>query len=875
MDEYKFSYKMRDATTDKIKKKSLKILPLVIPESLDIRAESLNWPKGTFRELLRAKEKEKGFSLKESEILQFKTKKTERIEKEDEIHILLVTFELGTITLLFKNYFEYLVFEGSDTKYSYLGNSLPVKILLNILGPQNTPIAGLGEIKEVIYLSNEIELRKQLTVIPIRDTILTRVTIFMIGLLFPIFLSLFIPLDIYENTSAHLALMLVYCISYSLYPILMGRKVQISYGLLCLVGGYLLFESLIHFNILAPGTNAIGLFNNMSRQGLISQIQSTAPILEGTSGFLLWITVSSLSFLIPALDLIIFSIAPFTIGYGIRGFFLRKEKKSSTIKFLPSKVIFVALFLIGVIVCTFGYHALAMGSEGTSHAALGLAKAGEALSDTYILNFATNYEVVQNILEDARFHLDNANLRFKHLNENLLFGVILSYAFPQIGGIPLQDLPEILELTGTLSEFTNYIPNILWAYHYLQTGFLSAVDVLSSTTNLTTGIVGLGAAEYEQSMMKVFDMLNLGRDNLSNVQDPLLALLGEVRTTLDYSVFEDLQKILTETEIGLPILIQALDMSIPWLNGTYKTLLAINDLYDLDFSSPWLSETEEDFSLLSAYRSNITQEIETLPVMEIIPVTEIVDFLFQLDDISKYFLYTLNNGTLMFQSLNKTISLIRDVYMGNTSNVIDPIWSEIQLNIDNTSNYIDLVANSTDSLSDYLESESDFTILPEFNSLLTDINSLVSSYSSNISIIDDYFYALNNTYLAYNHFALGSYHINQSVQSVIENISFVPDFTPSENNFTLVQELAELADSRLALISSHLINEQSINVWRDGLVGDTSTNETNSLWINALLSLELIRQLEINPLTPTVEFDLIEILERMDELNLDFFSIAI
>jgi len=57
------------------------------------------------------------------------------------------------------------------------------------------------------------------------------------------------------------------------------------------------------------------------------------------------------------------------------------------------------------------------------------------------------------------------------------------------------------------------------------------------------------------------------------------------------------------------------------------------------------------------------------------------------------------------------------------------------------------------------------------------------------------------------------------------------------------------------------------------MVGDETTNSTNSVYVNSILMLELIYQLEISIINPNVEYDLLTILDRMESLNLNFFNI--
>jgi len=72
------------------------------------------------------------------------------------------------------------------------------------------------------------------------------------------------------------------------------------------------------------------------------------------------------------------------------------------------------------------------------------------------------------LIERANSNLDKAGNSFLQFADNPLIAYLLPSIIPEVAGIPLKDLPQILDLTRVLSSSLGYVPNIFWALEMLH-----------------------------------------------------------------------------------------------------------------------------------------------------------------------------------------------------------------------------------------------------------------------------------------------------------------------------------------------------------------------------------------------------------------------
>ncbi|MHA1332260.1 MAG: hypothetical protein ACTSR2_14425, partial [Candidatus Hodarchaeales archaeon] len=674
-------------------------------------------------------------------------------------------------------------------------------------------------------------------------------SLFFLIIILPTLFIIILPEDFLQSTYSYLFALAVFLILACLFPIVKRSTRYAPLSLISLLTSYLIIESLIHIGML-EAINPWGIFNNISRQNLIG-ILKNQEVLQAAGNPPLFLGIDFLGILVPFIDVIILSIAPFTIGVSLAG--LLEHFDWSLKKRLIAKVFFVLLFTISIITIPLTYHALGKGSEGTLHASIGLTEAIEIFDPKFMEDLENNYQQLLGLIESARWHLLKSGNSFMQFAENPLMAYLLPYFIPSVSGIPLKDLPGIFNLTVALGNSLTYFPNILWSISNFQDGFDLTLDILQNTISQING-TGAGASItqfYNVTMKTALSIINKGLNNLTYAQDPLLNLISQISSRLNYSIFGEITTFLQELKIALPVLTIVIANFVPWINSTYKLSLALQDLYEnSNFHSDLLDDAKEEFN---STRELLSIESEKLPQRSeenFIPIHDLVDFSISLYNISQYYLFSVDNASLMFRELNSTLSIVQSLDLSNSSNIKDPRWATINEGLHNTGIFLNHTENSLIEMQNIINSQQstqlEFEQLDQLNTFFNGLGDFVQSTRDRFSVINTYYLAFNSTYYSIYSFSKGSYSLNQTIDLALNNQTFDSNFTQASQNFTNAQIEANLTYDLLEGISDHLLNESSITSWQDIVRGDITNNETNSIYVNAESCLTLIEVLKIS-----------------------------
>ncbi|MHA2176324.1 MAG: hypothetical protein ACXABI_15970 [Candidatus Hodarchaeales archaeon] len=836
-----------------------KVNPLKDPSN-----EFPSFPKEKMLRALKEHGDNNKYGFAQGRLRNLKLKKKPTISKNDEIHILMIVFEkIGPISLVFINRFEYLVLEGIDAQYNYIGYKTLVNLVLQSIKPDSEPIRGLGRITRVYHTSNAEELIRKRSYSPIFDTAEGNIAAFIASFLLPTLFIIILPLELLDSTWIYILVLGVLSILVSSYSILKRSSRYAPLSLVSLIISYVLIESMIHVNILTQGINPWGIFNNISRNNLVGILRNQ-PIIDAIAPQIV-IGIDLLATIIPFMDLILLSLLPFTISPGISGLTERVEKKLSMRNFVR-KSFFGALFLISIILLPMSYHAIGKGMEGTLYASIGVSETSEIFSEEYLTNIDTNLDALLTLINSAQFNLNKAGNSFQHFADNPLIAYVLPYFIPNLAGIPLEDLSKILNLTYVLSNSLEYIPNLLWAISNLESGVNLTFTILQqSIENPTTAGVGSEiSSSYDTNMKTALNLILLGTNNLTSIQNSLLTLFSQAKDKLDYSVFAEISTIITDFELSFPILVTILENLAPWINSTYKLTLVLDDLFDYEFNSPYLQSALVDFEN-STMLSDI--DVDALPLNSTIPIRDLASFSQNLHSVTKYFLYTVQNGSMMFQQLNSTLKLFEDIDFSNSSHINDPIWGNINTGLTNTSNLLNNTQSNLENMGDVLSNQDDFEFT-ELNAFVTDLQLFIDNTSQQFDVVNTYFDVLDGTFNAISSFSTGVNVFNDTLTQDLVNSSV--DYTEARDNFTLSQFTANQTASILTSINYHLLNQSSIDNWIELLNGSS-----NSIWLNAGDFVQLITDIEAEPsgfilLSHLNQLDLI--LNRAEALDWNIFS---
>ncbi|MFX1282824.1 MAG: hypothetical protein ACFFB5_04180 [Promethearchaeota archaeon] len=823
-----------------------------------------SFPKDKFLRALRTHSEENRYTLHSGGISDLKFKHTSDYNENQEIHVLMLVMEkIGPISLIFRQTFEYLILEGIDSHYNYIGGEALLNVLIQIIKPDSPAVKGLGKITTIYHASNITELTRKEAFVSLLDSVEGQIIVFSLSIILPTILIIVLPLEVLDSMIGYVMTLVTIAILWCIYPLAKRSTKYAPLSLISILTSYLIIEIFIHIHFIKRGINPWGIFNNISRQNLIGILQSQELITElGTQVFL---GIELLQIVIPFIDIIFLLLIPFTVGVGLSGFFMIFERKwkSATV----FRVLFGALFLISIITIPLVYHALGKGSEGTLHASIGLIKTAEMFSPEFLENLDENYLLLERLIARAQGNLTKAGNSFIQFGENPLIAYVLPYLIPEVAGIPLEDLSEILKLTTVLADTVPYFSNILWGYYNLQTGFNQTFDILLQSIE-DSPQKGLGAGifqEYDISMQEALQIMQRGVGNLTVVKDPILNLIRKI-SKFNYSVFAEMSDLLSELEIGLPIIITVISGAVPWINSTYKLTLALDELYEFNFASDTLSDAEKDYNESRTMRD---VDVESLPEGALIPFRDLANFSLNLHQVTKYFLFSIKNTTTMFQALNNTLVQVQKINFSDSANIKDPQWINIDNGLDNTSHYLSATQTSLDNMSLIIESQKLFPFeeLVVLNNLLDTLENFTQSASERVDIVDQYVSALNGTLRAVKFFSMGSYSLNQTLSEAVQPEDV--DSGKAIANFTFSQIESNMTNELLNSVrEGQLLNESAVNNWQQLVKGNITDNRTNSIYMNAQRCLDLISAIEGVQITlQDAQDDLQKILDRMEQLD--------
>jgi hypothetical protein len=862
MDEWEISFNLRAG--DRSEQFQFNVNPIK-----EMTKEFPSFPKDNFLRALKAHGESDKYNLHSGMITDLKIKRTSELNENQEIHILMLVMEkIGPISLIFRQTFEHLVLEGIDSHYNYIGSEALLNVMVQVIKPDSPTVKGLGKIKSIYHASNIMELSRKESFVSFLDSTEGQILVFSLSIILPTILIIILPIQFLDSMLGYIICLGILSILWCIFPIAKRSTTYAPLAVVSALASYLIIEILINLNIIVRGINPWGIFSNLSRQDLLGELQNQEVISE--LGYEVFLGIELLEVIIPFLDSIFILLIPFSVGVGLSGIIMITERKWKSAAIL--RILFAALFLIAIIIIPLGYHALGKGSEGTLHTSIGLIETAEMFTPIYIEDLEANYQELLDLIASAQQHLEKANNSFKQFGQNPLIAFILPYLMPEVAGIPLEDLPEILALTGVLADTVPYIPNILWGYNNLQTGFNQTFYLLQQSIENLPQPGGFGSGlsqEYDLSMLLALRILQRGTTNLSSVTDPILHLISEIQEKLDYSVFAEIFDLLTELEIGLPILITIANNSVPWINSTYKLTLALDDLYNLEFDSNILVEAEKDFN---ASLEMQTIDIESLSEDAVIPIRDLANFSINLHRVSQYFMFSLKNTSSMFQTLNSTLHEIQGINFSDPSNFLDPRWGIVNQGLNDTSDYLLKTQISLDNMSAIITAQEafEFTELVDLNQLLNNLGNFTQSASKRVDIVDQYVTALNGTFQSVRYFSLGSYSLNKTLTETVNGIgSFEPETATS--NFTMSQIEGNFTFEILNAVKGEFLNESAVNNWQDLVRGNITDNRTNSVYMNAQRCINLISDIEIaiaavQDITPFIT-TFQQILNRMEQLD--------
>jgi ABC-type transporter Mla subunit MlaD len=411
-------------------------------------------------------------------------------------------------------------------------------------------------------------------------------------------------------------------------------------------------------------------------------------------------------------------------------------------------------------------------------------------------------------------------------------------------GINLQEITSVLSISSILASVATEIPDLLLGYNSLIAGFERTFGVLS-TTDLGGGF-GSSTSEISADYNPEF---NIGLDNISTAIDHFnnskqgvtdaLEEAQELIATLIVDETADLATtlgIVDEAKVGYGLILEIALGAIEFLNATYKTTLAIEDLGDSAFSgsADWLRSASGDLE-----DANSTfQEINTtgLDPNSILPFYGTVEILKDMTNLLTYFSYAATNGTECYDKMDDVLVAIDALNFNSTNlaaitaglNALTASVTETSSLFTDAAHFIDVAANLAEGFETKTYGD---TIDSAFKPILSDFSSMLDTFSDNITQMAQLVTALDHTVLSIDSFTTGFTLFNTTYTEAYNGAggNFATFFSTLMNDprFNRSEELMDFSLENASMGHYYVGQAQAIsgdvkNTWQSLLYSPTS-----------------------------------------------------
>lgn len=538
-----------------------------------------------------------------------------------------------------------------------------------------------------------------------------------------------------------------------------------------------------------------------------------------------------------------------------------------------------------------------------------------------------NITKLQTHSKEAAKYFSRADTAFQQMKGNLIVGAVLSN-LPS-GYEAFENITATLDLVGAITEITYVIPELFMGFQAIQTGFEYTFGIIEAQAQ-GTGLGGATSTEFRGKTAEVQQQVtynpefnNTGLANLyyafANFSKAWDSTEGDseghgLKSAIERaSSLSQVEALTSMVNIGeflnaLDVTVQALlnleDSIIPFINGTYKTILGLKalGLNAFDTAGSWIDKAVVDF-----VQSNTTLATIARPepvnitlygnaddpnddTTIIIPIDGIVDAAADLNNLLVDFGYGASSGISFFNDMNGIMIDIDDLDFTDVTGISDPtFWDDMSNSLtdardsfDSAKFYISSAGtkattfteeNSYGEFLDPLFIEGDGAIFPQ-------VAKFVSDYQGNLTDFTAFMDAITNTTFSFRDFSLGAGDFNDAFET----------FNDTSNDAELQAVKAKFVSSRdYALAAYHAlappfgssqeaptnVNAETLANWKDALYDpdlepytiNTDAEDLYGIDTKAIEMIELI--VAQDPSAP--EFQ--EILQLMEDLNLlDIFS---
>ncbi|MFX0207651.1 MAG: hypothetical protein ACFFDT_16810, partial [Candidatus Hodarchaeota archaeon] len=494
-------------------------------------------------------------------------------------------------------------------------------------------------------------------------------------------------------------------------------------------------------------------------------------------------------------DLIIVEFLAFFLGFFLStlatGIWTKKGELSIfSLVIKPFAAIFAILILLLV---PFAYHGIVNFADGAvSIGAGGIellsffgadseGSGSQADGQTLDLNDPNVISNLTAAAENAAFWFKRSSIAFGQLQGNLLMRALINYAIdsnlvePTVNGFNIREIPAIFSISDILYHLSDELPPLLAGFQNLANGFDLTFNVLGQSSigggsgSSTEGIT----ADYDPAFNVGLDKISMALDNFTDAEAGVreaLATAQEIITkvivdeTAGFGFFVD---IVDEAQVGYGILIDVARGGIYFLNATYKTTLAVDEMGESDFQAAnnYMGGAADDLVTASSTLQAI--DLSGLDPNSQLPFYGTVKIIQDMTQLLSYFSIAATNGTSCYLAVEKGLNALNGINFTEGTG-FGTGFNDAATNISEANTFYDSAADKMNDASlyanDLTKPENTYGPLIDgsFKPMLNDFSNMIYQFSSNITELGHQLRALEHTFFAMQSFSVGTELFNET-----------------------------------------------------------------------------------------------------------------
>ena len=663
--------------------------------------------------------------------------------------------------------------------------------------------------------------------------------------------------------------------------------------------------------------NPYGLLSELA--GPLTSISKTGILESVVPGFSDYVDIIIQAAII--LDLIILEFTALFLGFFLStlatGIWTKKGELSIlSVITKPIAAIFTILILITVPLV---YHEIACFADGGISLAAGSAEfmsifgsdfgGGAGAQNEGFLIDLSNPEVVENLTKAckrAAEWFERSAYKFDHVQGNFYTALLISL-LPESDpttGLNLQKIPLLLDISEILADISNELPFLILGYNSLVDGFNRTFTVLS-TTDLGGGLGASVMASYNPDFNVGLGNISTAIDYFDDSKEGVLSALSTAKNIVTEVVIDEtgqlgfLVDIVDQADAGYGAILEVATGAIDFLNATYKTTLAIEELGDSNFvgAHSWLANAAIDLDDANTTLQAINTS-ELGDVNSTLPFWGTVEIITDMTELLAYFSRAAANGTECYTKIESVLNTIDAIqFNGSDLDSINTALAPLSANVSEASNLFsgsngaeDNMGNAT-ALSDEFSLKSYGQMIDgSLKPMLNDLSNMLNQFDTNITEIGHLLKGLEGTVNAVDSFTKGFENFNNSYTQAYSGAADATQFLASlfadprfnQSEILMGYAIANASDAHTEIGLTSVISNDVKTTWQNrvhnpapgpGVEPDPDGGSIAGLAQGVIDAIGLLKSVAtLNEAEENQEL-IQDFFESMDEINLtDVFS---